>query len=84
VKQQLMMQEERQVEITILRESLDSLFTSSLLFDEQSILEIITALAQLTMSNAQSDDFGLKRLCESTLVNISRLDIFWNSLAAHF
>lgn len=84
VKHHLLQQDERQIEISILKESLDSLFTSSLLFDEQSILEIITALAQLTMSNTQGDDFGLRRLCETTLVNISRLQIFWNSLVAHF
>ena len=45
--------DERAVDIMILQDSLNSLFTSSLLFDEQSLAELICALAQLTVTKLQ-------------------------------
>jgi hypothetical protein len=36
-------------DLQILQESFDSLFTSSILFDQQSLAELITALGQLTV-----------------------------------
>lgn len=71
-------------------DSLNSLFTSSLLFDEQSLAELVCALAQLTVTKLQDSnggdlqDFGLRRLLETSLVNVSRIDIFWKILIAHF
>ena len=83
--------DERSVDIMILQDSLNSLFTSSLLFDEQSLAELICALAQLTVTKLQDtsnsdylQDFGLKKLIETSLVNVSRIDIFWKSIVAHF
>ena len=29
-------------------------------------------------------DFGIKRLVETALVNVSRIDIFWKLIVAHF
>jgi hypothetical protein len=42
----------------------------------------MTKLQDATGGDLQ--DFGLRRLAETSLVNVSRIDIFWNSLMAHF
>lgn len=52
-------EDERTVDLMILLDSVNSLFTSSLLFDEQSLAELVCALAQLMMtkmSDAQSGE----------------------------
>jgi hypothetical protein len=36
-------------DLQILQDSFDSLFTSTILFDQQSLTELITALGQLTV-----------------------------------
>ena len=36
-------------DLQILQDSFDTLFTSSLLFDQQSLTELVAALAQLTV-----------------------------------
>jgi len=35
-------------------------------------------------SGGDLQDFGLRRLIETALVNISRIDVFWKILIAHF
>lgn len=77
------------MEIQILLDSINSLFTSSLLFDEQSLQELICSLAQLTVTKLQDVnggeilDFGLRRLVETALVNVGRIDICWKIIIAH-
>lgn len=77
------------MEIQILLDSINSLFTSSLLFDEQSLQELICSLAQLTVTKLQDVnggeilDFGLRRLIETALVNVGRIDICWKIIIAH-
>ncbi len=86
----------------ILQDSLDSLFTSSLLFEQQSLTELITALGQLTVNVldnktkgassktetevlANINTFGITRLVETALVNISRIEMIWKVLvSSHF
>ncbi|OMJ79666.1 hypothetical protein SteCoe_20288 [Stentor coeruleus] len=81
-------------ELLILKSALDNLFTSSSMWPNSSVTEFIGALGQLTlefMEALSSSDkkltiskiFGLEKLIFVTQVNISRIVIIWDNVAAY-
>ena len=81
-------------ELQILKSALESLFNSSSMWPNTSLVEFISALGQLTlefMESLISNDktmsatkiFGLEKLIIVTLANINRVTVIWEMVAAY-
>ncbi|KAM3135820.1 hypothetical protein pb186bvf_012073 [Paramecium bursaria] len=97
-KNQSQEEQTKQVDISILFQSLDQLFTQSQTYGNEHLLTVMDAINQITIESLEANDseqkrkfqdskiklFSLQKLIDLIKNNLQRLDIFWEVIMAHF
>lgn len=82
-------------DLEILRAALDSLFTSTFLYEDKILVEFLKGLGKMTISTLEESGvtkaiipvkkketaiFGIVRILEVTLINMNRIELIWDTV----